>query len=130
MFYGYKTHILSSYWFQTVTKSMFFFCQKYQSISSRIFENIPENGPEYSHRNLLTIARYLVTADNGQCRAMTGYDWLCMVMYGYVWLCMTKYVYVWLCRAMYGYVGLCMAMYGFVGLCRAMSGYVWLCMAM
>ena len=30
-------------------------------ISSRIFENIPQNGPEYSHRNL-AIARFLVTA--------------------------------------------------------------------
>ena len=110
MFYGYKTHILSSYWFQTVKKSVFFLCQKYQSISSRIFENIPENGPEYSHRNLLAIARYLVTADNGQCRAMTGYDWLCMAMYGYIGLCMTKYVYVWLYRAMYGYLWLCRAM--------------------
>ena len=30
-------------------------------ISSRIFENIPQKGPEYSHRNL-AIARFLVTA--------------------------------------------------------------------
>ena len=30
-------------------------------ISGRIFENIPQNGPEYSHRKL-TIARFLVTA--------------------------------------------------------------------
>ena len=30
-------------------------------MSSRIFENIPQNGPEYSHRNL-AIARFLVTA--------------------------------------------------------------------
>ena len=30
-------------------------------ISSRIFENIPQNGPEYSHSNL-AIARFLVTA--------------------------------------------------------------------
>ena len=29
--------------------------------TSRIFENIPQNGPEYSHRNL-AIARFLVTA--------------------------------------------------------------------
>ena len=29
--------------------------------SSRIFENIPQNGPEYLHRNL-AIARFLVTA--------------------------------------------------------------------
>ena len=29
--------------------------------SSRNFENIPQNGPEYSHRNL-AIARFLVTA--------------------------------------------------------------------
>ena len=33
----------------------------YLTISSRIFENIPQNGPEYSHRNL-AIARFLVTA--------------------------------------------------------------------
>ena len=32
-----------------------------QCVSSRIFENIPQNGPEYSHRNL-AIARVLVTA--------------------------------------------------------------------
>ena len=30
-------------------------------ISSRIFENIPQNGPEYSHRKL-AIASFLVTA--------------------------------------------------------------------
>ena len=30
-------------------------------ISSRIFENIPQNGPEYSNTNL-AIARFLVTA--------------------------------------------------------------------
>ena len=30
-------------------------------ISSRIFENIPQNGPEYPNRNL-AIARFLVTA--------------------------------------------------------------------
>ena len=30
-------------------------------ISSRIFENIPQNGPEFSHR-ILAIARFLVTA--------------------------------------------------------------------
>ena len=30
-------------------------------ITSRIFENIPQNGPEYSHRKL-AIARFLVTA--------------------------------------------------------------------
>ena len=30
-------------------------------MSSRIFDNIPQNGPEYSHRNL-AIARFLVTA--------------------------------------------------------------------
>ena len=29
--------------------------------SGRIFENIPQNGPEYSHRNMV-IARFLVTA--------------------------------------------------------------------
>ena len=33
----------------------------YIYISRRIFENIPQNGPEYSHRNL-AIARILVTA--------------------------------------------------------------------
>ena len=33
----------------------------YFTISSRIFEDIPQNGPEYSHRNL-AIARFLVTA--------------------------------------------------------------------
>ena len=67
----------------------FFFCQKYQSISSRIFENIPRNVPEYPHRNLLAIAIgiwSLWTMDNvGLCRAMNGYVWLCMAMYGYVW---------------------------------------------
>ena len=31
-------------------------------ISSRIFENIPQNGPEYPNRNFLAIARFLVTA--------------------------------------------------------------------
>ena len=30
-------------------------------VSSQIFENIPQNGPEYSHRKL-AIARFLVTA--------------------------------------------------------------------
>ena len=34
---------------------------KFGNISSRIFENVPQNGPEYSHRNL-AIARFLVTA--------------------------------------------------------------------
>ena len=34
---------------------------KLNNISSRIFENIPQNGPEYSHRNL-AIARFLVSA--------------------------------------------------------------------
>ena len=33
----------------------------YIYISSRIFENIPQNGPEYSHRKL-AIASFLVTA--------------------------------------------------------------------
>ena len=35
--------------------------RKFGYISSRIFENIPQNRPEHSHRNL-TIARFLVTA--------------------------------------------------------------------
>ena len=30
-------------------------------MSTQMFENIPQNGPEYSHRNL-AIARFLVTA--------------------------------------------------------------------
>ena len=34
----------------------------YIYIYSRIFENIPQNGPEYSHRNLMAIARFLVIA--------------------------------------------------------------------
>ena len=33
----------------------------YLTISSRIFENLPQNGPEYSHRNL-AITRFLFTA--------------------------------------------------------------------
>ena len=33
----------------------------YKYIYSRIFENITQNGPEYSHRNL-AIARFLVSA--------------------------------------------------------------------
>ena len=39
----------------------FFVTHCLEDISSRIFENIPRNGPEYSHRNL-AIARFLVTA--------------------------------------------------------------------
>ena len=35
--------------------------RKFGYISSRILENIPQNGPEHSHRNL-AIARFLVTA--------------------------------------------------------------------
>ena len=41
-----------------VCKLIFEDNQKY--ISSRIFENVPQNGPEYPHRNL-AIARFLVT---------------------------------------------------------------------
>ena len=31
-------------------------------MSGRIFENIPQNSPEYSFRNLAPVARFLVTA--------------------------------------------------------------------
>ena len=41
-------------------KRLFFF-SIYIYISSRIFENLPENAPEYSHRKLAT-ASFLVTA--------------------------------------------------------------------
>ena len=39
----------------------FIFSNNHQCNSSRVFENISQDGPEYSHRNL-AIARFLVTA--------------------------------------------------------------------
>ena len=38
-------------------------------ISSQSFENIPQNGPEYSHRNLAT-ARFLVSAVRKNIRGL------------------------------------------------------------
>ena len=39
----------------------FIFSDNHQCNPSQVLENIPQNGPEYSHRNL-AIARFLVTA--------------------------------------------------------------------